>query len=222
MDKHTMSHCKQEEVFLYLSGGMQRSGSTWLYNIIRLTLLASPSIKENLYSGWSGNKIVPEKHILLKIHSFNKNLVNLACFTAYSYRDIRDALASAKRKFNITPSMELCERWIVQHNEWIKKADIVMRYEDMLDNKLPIVNEIIDKLGIKEAISEEIIEQAKKLSHASEGQKKEGKGYNLTNLYHPGHKTDGRHGSWKETLNPKLVSAIESKHYKWLKQYGYE
>lgn len=202
---------------LYLSGGMPRSASTWLFNAIRLTLLSSPSITKNLSSGWIHDNVLPNAYTLLKTHSFNKPLIDQAKLVAYSFRDVRDAVSSAKRKFGREPTVEWCTKWIKLHEHWIKKAHIIMRYEDMLVNKRPFVEQIINHLGIA-ANPDDIIEQTLQLYK----DQKTVKGiHNKITLYHPNHITDGKHGTWKRTLDPSLIKAIETKHKEWFKQNNY-
>ena len=85
-------------------------------------------------------------------------------------------------------------------------ADFVMRYETMLHDK-----ENIDPVGITNSIE--------KLNYQSQGDKNEM--YHKTNLYHSGHITDGRHGSWKGLIDTTLIQRIEEKHQGWFKKYDY-
>jgi hypothetical protein len=202
---------------LYLSGGMPRSASTWLFNVIRLILLSSPSIKNNFSSGWIHDNIPPKLHTLLKTHSFNELLINRAKLVAYSFRDVRDAVSSAKRKFGREPTVEWCTKWIALHEYWIKKAHIIMRYEDMLVDKRPFVEQISNHLGIK-INPNDIIDQTLQLPKDSKNVKGV---HNKVTLYHPNHITDGKHGTWKYTLDPSLIKDIETKHKEWFEQNNY-
>ena len=73
-------------VHLILSAGMPRSGSTWLYNVIRLLISNSPQSVENFISGWVNDfdnvydlkKASYDKYILIKIHNYDEALVNQA------------------------------------------------------------------------------------------------------------------------------------------------
>ena len=93
---------------IILSAGMPRSGSTWLYNAARLLLISSSSVGNNLSSGWIEDlgTLSKKEVMLIKIHDLPKFLSKKSQIILYSYRDLRDALASSKRKFGNEPSMD--------------------------------------------------------------------------------------------------------------------
>ncbi len=110
-------------------------------------LSSSPDIKENLSCGWSGDwkyKLIPEKEYnAIKIHDFNPEIVERADVIVYSYRDIRDAMASAWRTFGNPPSLESADYLIRMHEKWVEVADLVVPYESILNEK----NSVIAKLA---------------------------------------------------------------------------
>ena len=63
---------------LILSAGMPRSGSTWLYNAVRLLINSSFGLKNNFSCGWIGDwNDIPKKDVMLiKIHDFDEQIVN--------------------------------------------------------------------------------------------------------------------------------------------------
>ena len=87
---------------------MPRSGSTWLYNAARLLLRRAPQGGADLSGGWIGDwrRLPKRRRLLLKVHEFDPFLAKKARLVLYSYRDLRDALASCRRKFDIEPSLE--------------------------------------------------------------------------------------------------------------------
>src|SRR5210317_631864 len=102
---------------LILAAGMQRSASTWLYNAARLVLTSSPSVAEKFSCGWIGDwqQIPKQNYMLIKIHEFNKSLADQSKYILYSFRDIRDVIASGMRKFGWIPSLEVADNLINQH-----------------------------------------------------------------------------------------------------------
>jgi hypothetical protein len=213
--------CEGNQSILYLSGGMPRSGSTWLFNAIRLILLSSSDIEKEYSGGWIGDSLDFKRYVLIKIHGYDSDLISHAKFVAYSYRDVRDAIASNFRKFNLEPTLKTASKWINAQEKWIGKSDVVVRYEDMIVDKLPIVNRLASKLNAVDIDANVIVKQLESLSYHSGGGKSKICPHNKLNLYHKGHITDGRHGSWRETLAPALVKTIEDKHRLWFEKNNY-
>ncbi|HEY9841205.1 MAG: hypothetical protein ACAI44_30995 [Candidatus Sericytochromatia bacterium] len=207
---------------LILSAGMGRAGSTWLFNAARLLLCSSPTIAQQLSFGWVGDlpKIPLRRYMLLKIHDYHPQLVAQSSTILYSYRDIRDVIASMARKFGRTPQLGDADHLVAQFRLWMPVAQFVMRYEDMLSDKQSIIAGMAAALGRNGVDPAAILAELEAMSFASPGEK--GASYHVTNLYHPGHITDGRHGSWRDVLDPALAQAILARHRDWFEANGYE
>ena len=136
---------------LIISAGMPRSGSTWLYNATRLVLLSSPEFKDDLACGWidDRNNLAESKNTLIKIHEFDKRLSEQAYYTIYSYRDVRDSLASINRKFGRLPSLDAATHLIKMHDKWTRVADIIVPYEKILSSKKEIITDLAQALAHK-------------------------------------------------------------------------
>ena len=157
--------------------------------------------------------------MLIKVHDFNKSLAGQSQYILYSFRDIRDVIASGIRKFGWVPSVEVADNLIIQHERWMNVADFVMRYETMLHDKENIIADLARLFDIKNVDPAGIVNSIEQLNYQSQGDKNEM--YHKTNLYHSGHITDGRHGSWKGLIDPALIQKIEEKHQGWFKKYNY-
>jgi hypothetical protein len=217
---------------LIISAGMPRSASTWMYNVLRLLLGAHPDIAGNLGCGWLGDwKTIPKrKYRLIKMHEYDFVAVDLSRAIFYSYRDIRDAIASQQRKFGGTPNMRAADDYVHLHEMWMQKADFPMKYEVMLQDQERIIAGIAETLeavnltpptpGYNKPDPAGIAEELRRLRFESEGDKT-GQ-YNKVNLYHRGHITDGRIGSWKGSLDEDLAARITEKYEWWFAKYGYE
>lgn len=207
-----------------LSAGMQRSGSTWLYNTARLLLMRSPLTKTITGFGWIGDlsKLPMKKIMLLKIHWFSQKNLDLVLpeIILYSYRDIRDALASIKRIWNHEPSLELADRLIESDQQWRSHAHFIMRYESMMSDREGTLLALSDILKINGDINiQEILAEIDALKYENQGDKKPS--YHMANLLYKNHITDGRHGSWKGILDEKLLEQIQEKYRGWLIQNDY-
>src|SRR5262245_49638153 len=108
---------------IYVCAGMYRSGSTWLYNAVRL-ILAKAEVP-GLAAGWIAEKdtLLKHKNPVVKTHAFDADLA--ACETAVvltSHRDLRDVLASLHRKFNTGFSLQPLRDAVESHGNWSRVA----------------------------------------------------------------------------------------------------
>ena len=210
-----------DDSVLILAAGMPRSASTWLYNAARLILCSVSSIERDFSCGFidDWDQIPPQKYRLIKMHEYDPVYVEQAHRVVYSYRDIRDVMASNYRKFGFKPAMETADFLIRQHELWIGVAHYVMRYETMLEGKEDIIGQLARCLGFDEIDSATMVSQLDALRYESPGPKNEN--YHRINLYHRGHITDGRHGSWKEIIDQSLLDRIVEKYRNWFGNNGY-
>lgn len=206
---------------LILSAGMPRSGSTWMYNALRLLILHSDKGYDDFSCGWIGDldDIQVKRKMLIKIHQYSEEIVEKSQMIFYSYRDIRDAMASAFRKFNLTPTIELADYLVNQHKKWTAVANHTMKYEAMMANQELELIRIAKHLGISDADGHNIKKEIDQLNYGSDGKKNER--YHNTNLLHKDHITNGKHGTWAGIIDPELIKRIEEKHRAWFEQYGY-
>jgi hypothetical protein len=205
---------------LIVASGMPRSGSTWLYNVIRLIIrTGKPEI--NWQCGWLDDlNWEEESDCLVKVHRANDIMSTKADVIFYSYRDIRDSVASLKRKLNKEPSISSVDQMMADDSYWRKRAIYSMKYEDMLSSPESVVTNIAKTLKIITDKPGEIVTQIAKLSYESIGTKNDI--YHAENLLHKGHITDGRVGSWKGYIPEPLVAEIEKKYSSWFVSNGYE
>ncbi len=201
---------------IILAAGMPRSGSTWLYNAARLLLQSSVNDADELTCGWIGDweKLPTTNTVLLKIHDFELSVVARSRKILYSYRDVRDALASSVRKFGTTPTLDLARAWLAHDQRWRPVADFVMRYETMIQSPSRVVEQIADVLRIP-VRPNDIVEQVESLDSNSQAS------YDPATLLHPHHITDGRHGTWTDWLSKDLVQQIELEFQEWFEVNGY-
>ncbi|MGF1580346.1 MAG: hypothetical protein ACFCD0_13365 [Gemmataceae bacterium] len=201
---------------LILTAGMPRSGSTWLYNTVRLLLESSLGHPDRLASGWIHDwpKLPQRETVLLKVHDFDVHLADRSRLILYSYRDIRDALASSVRKFGTVPTLDLARKWLAQDQTWRNAATFVMRYETMIHARAQVCDQIANALGIP-CCPTNIIEQVQQLNCPSRTE------YDPTTLLHPNHVTDGRHGTWRKWLSESLVKELELEFREWFEVNDY-
>jgi hypothetical protein len=201
-----------------LSAGMPRSGSTWLFNAARLLLRRRHG--DSLSSGWIGDwRSLPKKPaMLLRIDEFDPFPVKRAKVILYSYRDLREALASYKRKSTMQPTLALARQWLDHDQHWRSLADFTLRYETMLDDPAAALSDLAHVLEVKDAPVEDLIRELSGL-HSRVGARRESSHAEI--LLHPGHMTDGRHMTWHAYLSGVLVRQVEEEFREWFVGNGY-
>jgi hypothetical protein len=134
-----------KDKILVLDGGMVRSGSTWLFNVLRILFLKKTN---KLWSGvlknWNGE--LESDVTLIKIHAFQRNekLIKKSDFVFYSFRDLRDVVASIKRKNGKDCDIEYVDNLVKEFEKWKKVSDYSMKYENMIkDNCVEIKKYLI-------------------------------------------------------------------------------
>lgn len=205
---------------LVVSAGMPRSGSTWLYNVARLALQAQHGAGA-VAAGWIGDRdrLPAAPVLLLKVHDFDAALAAGAWRVLWSYRDLRDVLASLQRKFG-TPATEAgADHFVVQHGHWRVRAAHAMRYESMLADPEAEVQAVCRSLEVDPSHAAGVLHATQRLGYDTEGTRNDR--YHETTLYHRGHVTDGRHGAWRDTLPAGLAAAVSRRHAAWLQAHGY-
>ena len=209
---------------IYICAGMKRSGSTWVYNAVRSILQRAQA--PDLAAGWIADQDQLLKHqtVILKTHVYDAALATRADVTLISHRDLRDVAASLHRKFNVALSTEGVRETFNDYMNWKKGAAYDLRYEQLLVDRIPELRKIASVLKLPAvtvttldftAIDREIA--AEKFNE----DRSQGQTYDSVNLLHTGHITDGKHGSWKNTLSPELVAAVEREFREWMVAEGY-
>eukprot|EP00210_Caulerpa_lentillifera_P006708 g6410.t1 len=205
------------ERYLILSAGMDRSGSTWQFNVLRLLM----GNLTDVVSGWKLDKknFTEHKYAIVKAHSY----VPLANDTAWtkvltftSHRDIRDVCASQYRLYNQTPCVEI-EKYIKSHIKLSNISVYDMAYEKFLHNQEEAVISMAEALTnhlpgyqwnedlytvnqIVKTVNLQAKEQSKDERQNNETFKQKDwiSMYNKTTHFHIGHITDGKWGSFKK------------------------
>lgn len=200
-----------------LCAGMSRSASTWLYNAARL--LVSQRVGTDMVFGWVEDveHLPAPTNAVIKLHDYDARLVRQSSHILYSYRDIRDVLASMKRIWNKKPAVETADRLVSLYRRWTEKADYIVRYEDIIADKTRVIEEMAKTLGIENPDPQPIIDEISRMSYDSDGPKSS---HNQINLFHKQHITDGKSNSWHGHVKPRLIAEIERRHQSWFEECG--
>ena len=227
--------------------GMHRSGSTLVAQLVR-GLLESQDLPLTISDNGLGStdeelhaRAADPNHIwLVKVHQqarrFRDRLPDKGAVYFYTYRDMRDALASAWRKNRLhlghpERSPESLQAFV---RAQLKAAKVFEarknlwrgRYEDFVCNLNELTYELAAVLNVQtstdlvaklvSAASPE--EQRKRVLKLSKGDQ----AVRADSFITSNHITDGREGAWKETLTFAEAEMTESIAEHWLKAKGYQ
>ena len=134
-----------------LSIGMTRSGSTWLFRLIKHICLSD---SDYVNAVWISAYQPQAKgdYTVIKAHGLPQILLR-QCEVYSCYRDLRDVISSLCWHKWIAPhpsEIEVqCKEYIEQLAEIEKHARRVFRYEEMMDDKESVALAIAGDLGIQ-------------------------------------------------------------------------
>lgn len=209
---------------IYLCAGMYRSGSTWMYNAVRVTL--SHAGVPGLTAGWIAEweRLVDSRNAVIKVHSFDARLASMAGVILVSHRDLRDMAASLHRKCQNKFFAARLSETVRDYMKWAERAAYDLRYERLLTGKLQELKKIASALKLPARILQRLDYAAicKEVDAEKFTPERAGAGsYDARNLLHANHITDGRHGTWLGCLSDEIVADIETRFRSWMLAKGY-
>lgn len=194
---------------------MRRAASTWLHNVVRLICASSGPTKGCFEDSY---RAVPGMQDVVKTHKFREEWIFAAHFIFTCKRDVRDVAASAVRRQLARPTPIEIIRFLTktvsdEYELWKPYAALDLAYEQIKDKPEGQIALIADTMGVK-------IDPARirhdvdhlPVAHPADPEI----------LLHRNHFTDGRVGSYAETLPKDSIAAIESLFGWWLKDNGYD
>lgn len=210
---------------LIITAGMPRSGSTLLFNMVRLAVLAEPKSQkeERLSSGWISEILeMPDASAyLVKTHRLSRLMTMKSNSIFYSYRDVRDALVSNYRKFDKSPSIEIVREWIRQYSIAKSKSVKMLKYEDMIKDLRSQIIEISNTLS-KELSDETINSLVYELNSMADRSSLDGeKRFSSDTLLHKNHITGTRSGEWQTLFDKELINDIHKEFDWWFSENQY-
>lgn len=197
---------------LIVCAGMHRSGSTWLYNAVRL-IIASQGLP--VYGCFSSNYRQDDGrpvHVV-KTHAFSPGLKGLADCIFTTRRDLRDVAASAVRmqlcRHDPSHVVEYLIRIVEQdYVPWMQFSDFELPYEEMVRDETHFIEVLGLFLGATVS-GEDIRGRIEALGPGAES------------LLHEGHITRREPGTFAEVLPPETIHAVEKAFRGWQAQRGY-
>jgi hypothetical protein len=211
---------KSPQSLKIIIAGMRHSGSTALFNIIRLGL---EYMNINFLSGYSEQKFLInsmhplDKLCLIKTHELRDDIASSGGLIITTRRDLRDTVASAmRRKFPIYERLngpiEYAKYNRMLHDVWLPFSDYVFNYESFIANPIVSIKKLFNFLNIDQSMAEKVNKDVIELPLDK---------YDVT-LLTPTHITDpDRMHTYLSTLGESEAKTITSQHYTWLFKYGY-
>ena len=194
--------------------GMPRSGSTVIFNALRLLLLSD--VNCDLQSGWvrDARNLPRANTYLIKTHGMHIIDTWRASRTVYSYRDPRVALVSLWRKFGIEPTIHMFRVWMNEFAFAERHADLILRYETVMQDIPGAVQALAKLVGREEADCDAIAAEIA-------GSTGEGRGVDKVTLLHGNHATGTTDDEWRMVLPDTLIAQIAEEFGPWFARYGY-
>lgn len=215
---------------LFIAFGTHRSGSTWIFNAIRLLAMhARLPLAVSLYSD-GGSEILRNippgtQNVVVKVHRTDHMLMTLASLVEtkiiISMRDPRDSVASLSERFSISTREAVA--WLSASFASLASlpttADrLVLHYEDRFtDNEATIsaiakfvgLNVSDDETGaILDALRGDMVRQYIESWLNASLPAKRPRDFDPVTQWHPGHVGDGRIGKWEERLQLEVSQAV--------------
>ncbi len=205
-----------------IAAGAYRSGSTWLYNALRLALeLAGHEVYGRFYDGTYDPENPAKMHVV-KVHGFEDEVLEVARLLFTSIRDPRDIAASGVRRGLVPPTVDEVESFVEEavmqgYERWRPHAAVVLRYEELADggerDYLRQILEALEPLGVAGVTPEALLERLEGL--------RPGAAYDPETLLWPNHITDGRVHGYRRTLGSEAIDRIEARFGDWMCANGY-
>lgn len=201
--------------------GMRHSGSTALFNIIRLALEQRGVDFVAFYSEGVQSERLHDPDcplLLIKTHEFRDDVASRASMIITTRRDLRDTVASAKRrKFPIYDQLRGAREYAkynrALHDIWQPCSDYEFVYERYMAVPLVEIRRLFRFMGL-DGIDAEAIQSKVSCLPVDQYQ---------TTLLSPTHITDPEQVlSFQNSLAETDVCTINRDHGAWLSRYGYE
>lgn len=200
--------------------GMRHSASTALFNAIRLGFERAGKQLSANYSEYfeiSNMKCVTGLAHLTKIHEYREDHYKRANFVITTRRDLRDTVASAKRRgFSLLAKVGGAVQYAAYnrslHEAWHDKSDLEISYDYFIANPVLAIKDVFELLGLNSSLAAQVAEEVNALPTNN---------YPVT-LLSDTHITDpNRELTFRDTLELKDIASINQRHSDWLQRYSY-
>ena len=208
----------------YVCAGIARSGSTWLYNAMRVLLLRR---YPGLCAGWVGDleesDTTTAPAVLVKLHEPDETFLGAGRIILTCHRDLRDIAASVQSMGWARDEAELLHYVAnarTAHEFWLPHAAADLSYAEIIDTPREALRRVADAVSVP--VPAATIEDLAAGLAAIPNNRAAGTPHDPEYLTHSNHRNDGRAGRWRDTLPAHLAREIAERHHDWLARMGYE
>lgn len=192
---------------LILVAGMPRTGSTWLYNVVRFAYLGTG---RTVYGGGVDDydpSIKADVHVV-KLHDFHADLLMASSIVLSSIRDLRDIAASMVRKGWVRNNPKELRAYLqtaidTQYRPWVPHSALEVQYSQIVHAPESVVATVLLTLGVFSDPCE-IVSDVAKISRVVTPH------MNPSSMFWPGHITDGGVGTYGKTLSKSSIRSVEA------------
>lgn len=201
--------------------GMRHSGSTALFNIVRLALEHKGLPFTSFYSEGKNSELLNDPGqglLLVKTHELRDDVLTRADTIITTRRDLRDTVASAKRREfpllqKLGGEIEYAKYNRSLHDQWLPYSDYEFVYESFMSDPATETEHVLALLDLTDV---DVNTLRTKVSSLPTNQYE-------TTLLSPTHITDPQNvRSFRDTLAEVKIMKITSDHVAWLQRYGYD
>eukprot|EP00854_Cymbomonas_tetramitiformis_P020469 gene20469-24525_t len=218
---------------------MQRSGSTWQFNVLRTVLEQALGETVPTFHGHSDRleeilsfqRDFSRAHVV-KIHQYVPRLHQNVDFVFTSHRDLRDVALSYFKMQSSLPKGHPWDfpqfvRFFNHYLQWVPYATYDMHYEHMKRDQAAIVGEIVKRLGLTGCVDvAEVVEAVEQSRKDTKRNWDPVTAYHTTDHIHPDSTDPAAHKRLWSTLPKGAVQFItkvvsEPSYRLWLRANGY-
>lgn len=215
---------------LLIAFGTHGSGSTWIFNAVRLLAMhARLPLAVSLYSNGGSEMLrnIPSgtQNVVVKAHWTDQILMTLASLVEtkiiISMRDPRDSVVSLSERFSI--STREAVTWLSASFASLASLPttvdrLVLHYEDRFTDNLATISAIAKFVGLNvsdeetgaifDALRGDVVRQYIESWLNASLPAKRPRDFDSATQWHPGHIGDGRIGKWQERLEVEVSQAV--------------
>lgn len=217
---------------------MHRSGSTLQYQIASAICegrLSLDRLEPHWKNGVPTGSALHAKTSIIKVHrparALERKLDPEAVRYLYSYRDLRDVVASLIErgsKLRAVAARQVVQKELSAYRAFTaRRHTLVTRYEEFVQDVPSLISKIEHFLGVhltdeeRSSIAEDLELDRQRKRVESLMKKSDSKILNRETLLTRDHIGDARVGKWQEILTPALARAVTEEGRDWLEEHGY-
>jgi FkbM family methyltransferase len=205
--------------------GMPRSMTTWIFNVVVELLAETPKTLWIEPASAEEKRFVNEDGIIIaKCHHYSDLLANAASLILYSYRDIRTAAVSYRRRFGSSCTMAQLDAWVAAGKQWLSCAHLVSQYEAEIADPIATIAQLrvllvehgfalsnLTDVEIAEKVEERFTKSTQE-THIH---------YDVATMILPQHRTYSPELDKLSTEERALYDRVTDEQSAWLRDFGY-